>query len=344
MTGKEIFLGALNFEETPRLPVAVLDGYTWIVKRDQISHKDLLNAADFGASHVIKAFDEFAVDNVCANAHISNFFLKYMGGEIQYDKVGEAFEISKPPLKTLDEIKNFSVDELINQALADDEFVAGLKLIPLLKKHYGDERVIVGVSWGPFTVAGMMVGVQNFLTQAYDDEDSAVAIIEFSTQLIARFAQLLVEYGADVIMVGDPVSSGDMISPGMFEEYALPSVTGMVAALNKLNVKYLLHICGNTRARIKPLLDSGIAAFSVDTLNLEEALPLTRGNYAICGDMNPYDVLQIKTADEVFEHCLGRAKVAGRSGGFLLMPGCDLAPNIPLANIQAMVNAAHSFV
>lgn len=343
MKGKELFLKALNFEATPRLPVGILDGFTWIVKRDKISYKDLLNAKDFGASHVIKAYDDFGVDNVCG-INISNFFIKYMGGEVCYDKIGENFEVTKAPLKTLGEIKNYSVDELIEKALADKEFIAGLKQVTALKEHYGDERLVIGISWGPFTFAGMMVGIQNFLAQVFDDEDDTQQIIEFATELIGRFAQLLIEYGADVFMVGDPVASGDMISPSMFEEFALPSIEAVAEQLNKLGIKYLVHICGSTISRVEPLLNSGIAALSVDTIDLEKALSLARGNYAICGDLNPYEVLQIKTADEVYAHCCNRANIAGLSGGFIMMPGCDLAPNIPLENLKAMVKAAHDTI
>ncbi|OON95908.1 MAG: hypothetical protein ATN31_10325 [Candidatus Epulonipiscioides saccharophilum] len=340
MNGKELFLKALNFEPTPRVPVAVLDGFTWIVKRDKTSYKNLLNAKDFGASHVIKAYDDFGVDNVCG-INISNFFMKYMGGEICYDKIGENFEVTKPPLKTLDEIKNYSVDTIMEKALADEEFLAGLKQVEELKKHYGDEKLIIGISWAPFTFAGMMVGIQNFLAQMFDDEEAGQEIIKFSTELIERLGEKLIEYGADVFMVGDPVASGDMISPGMFEEYALPSIKMTAEKLNDKNIKYFVHICGNTIARVEPLLDSGIALLSVDSIDLDKALSISRGDYTLAGDLNPYEVLQIKTAEEVYQHCVGRIKIAGLSGGFVLMPGCDLAPNIPLENLQAMVKAAH---
>ncbi|OON95909.1 MAG: hypothetical protein ATN31_10330 [Candidatus Epulonipiscioides saccharophilum] len=340
MNSKELFLKALNFEPTPRVPVAILGGFTWIIKRDKTSYKNLFNAKDFGVSHVIKAYNDFGADNVNAIS-IVNFFMKYMGGEICYDKIGENFEVTKPPLKKLAEIKNYSVDTIMEKALADEEFLAGLKQVAELKKHYGDEKLIICDSWAPFTFAGMMVGIQNFLAQILDDEESAQVAIKFACELIERLAEKFIEYGADAFMIGDPVASGDMISPGMFEEFALPSIKMVAEKLDKKNIKYFLHICGNTIARVEPLLNSGIDLLSVDSIDLDKALSICRGNYTLAGDLNPYKVLQIKTPEEVYQHCVSRIKKAELSGGFVLMPGCDLAPNTPLENIQAMVKAAH---
>lgn len=62
MTGKEIVLRAMNFEETPCLPVAVLDGYVWILRQNGLSFKDMFDLDDCGAGIVEKAFDDFRSD------------------------------------------------------------------------------------------------------------------------------------------------------------------------------------------------------------------------------------------------------------------------------------------
>ena len=46
MTPKETVLDAIAFRETPRLPVAVLDGYLWMIRRLGMSFDDLMHMPD----------------------------------------------------------------------------------------------------------------------------------------------------------------------------------------------------------------------------------------------------------------------------------------------------------
>ena len=104
MTGKEIILKAMRFEKTPRLPVAVLDGYVWILRREGLSFKQLSELEDDGAAIAIRAFDDMQTDIVHPNIHCFNYIFEIMGGTVCGDKVEEAFEVTKPPLATMADI------------------------------------------------------------------------------------------------------------------------------------------------------------------------------------------------------------------------------------------------
>ena len=84
----------------------------------------------------------------------------------------------------------------------------------------------------------------------------------------------------------------------------------------------------------------GIDGFSVEGVNLAEALPITYGKYSIMGNLVPYDVMVHKTPKEVYAISEELCKTAGRKGGFILAPGCDLPSKAPLENVLAMVSAA----
>ena len=72
-------------------------------------------------------------------------------------------------------------------------------------------------------------------------------------------------------------------------------------------------------------------------------LPLdtVRGHYAIFGNLNTVEVMLNATSQEVRRIAGERCKIAGLGGGFILAPGCDLPPDTPLENVQAMVSAAY---
>lgn len=287
MTGKEIVLKAMRFEETPRLPVAILDGYVWILRKNNISFRELLEMEDGGAEVVEKAFDDFQSDIVYPNIHAFNFLFEIMSGIVSCDRKGEAFEVTKTPLEEINDFRQYDVDKLCEQLEQKKEYAVGLGLLEKLKKYYGEEKLVCAV------------------------------------------------------FIADPVASGDLISPSMFEEYALPYIKEVTGRLKKYNVPIILHICGNTQARLEPLKEAGISAFSLAAVDLKEALETARGHYAIFGNMDPFSVMQAMTSDKVYQTCKELGDIAGLEGGYVMMPGCDLPPAAPLENVKAMVRAAH---
>lgn len=340
MTGKEIVLKAMKFEKTPRLPVAVLDGYVWILRNNGLSFRDLFDQEDDGAEIVIKAFDDFGSDMVYPNIHAFNFLFEIMGGEICCDKKGEAFEVIRAPLAEISDVEKYDAAQLCEQMRQKKEFASSMRLLKKLKEHYGDEKLITGAAVAPLTMAGMMMGVQNFMMQLYDDEDGTNALLEFATDLIVRQCEEQIALGADALFIADPVASGDLISPSMYEEFALPYLKEVTSRLKKYNVPIILHICGHTTARLEPLKEAGISGFSLAAVDLKEALDTARGHYAIFGNMDPFSVMQSLTSEQVYQKCTELGKIAGLEGGYVMMPGCDLPPASPLENVKAMVRAA----
>jgi len=58
--------------------------------------------------------------------------------------------------------------------------------------------------------------------------------------------------------------------------------------------------------------------------------------------MNPVAILQKETPEGVAAACRESIRLAGPGAGYLVMPGCDIPPSVPLANVQAMVAAARA--
>ena len=80
--------------------------------------------------------------------------------------------------------------------------------------------------------------------------------------------------------------------------------------------------------------------FSVDSIDLVKAQQDSAGRCALFGNLSPAHILALKSADEVYAISKSLCASMKPYGGFILAPGCDLAPNIPLENLQAMARAA----
>ena len=139
--------------------------------------------------------------------------------------------------------------------------------------------------------------------------------------------------------MADPAASRDLISEATFEEIVLPRIIDVTKYVKEQGALFMLHICGDTSMRVKQLLGSGIDIFSVDSIDLAAALATARGEFTIFGNLSPVNVLLNMTPEQVRKEADDRVATAGKTGGFILGTGCDVAPLTPMANLQSMMDA-----
>ena len=223
----------------------------------------------------------------------------------------------------------------------DEEYQLLLKQTRIIAEKTGEERFVGVGSFGPFTTAAQLVGVNEFMMYLSDEdeEDLVREVLEFSEEVVYHLTMDFLEAGGNLVYIAEPVSSGDLISEDYFETYSLPYLKQLNDRLSEKCPYMLLHICGKTMERISALKDSGIAIFSVDSLDLEEALKRAEGKITIMGTLSPVRVLEQESPEEIYQKAQNLVQTAGLSGGFILAPGCDLTPDTPYEHIEAMVRA-----
>ena len=341
MTRKELLIKAMNFEEVPRVPVSTLSGATWAIKQEQLSPEELLRLSDAGAQIILDTCDRLNVDIVYGGRAIPHIILRAMGGEINNSRVGLPGEVLQKPLQELEEIRNWTVDQVMENLRRDEEYQLLLKQTRIIAEKTGKERFTGVGSFGPFTTAAQLVGVNEFMMYLSDEdeEDLVREVLEFSEEVVYHLTMDFLEAGGNLVYIAEPVSSGDLISEDYFETYSLPYLKQLNDRLSEKCPYMLLHICGKTMERISALKDSGIAIFSVDSLDLEEALKRAEGKITIMGTLSPVRVLEQENPEEIYQKAQNLVQTAGFSGGFILAPGCDLTPDTPYEHIEAMVRA-----
>ena len=122
----------------------------------------------------------------------------------------------------------------------------------------------------------------------------------------------------------------------------MPYLKKTIGKLHERGVWVLLHICGNITNRLDLIPDTGADFLSVDyKVDLRRVREVIGEKMAFSGNMNPVGIMQNATTSEAAVACRNCIESAGSAPGYILMPGCDIPPQVPLANIQAMVETAH---
>lgn len=339
MTNRELVLKTIAFEKTDVIPSAILNGQMWINARHNLTVGQLLDLPDAGAQLLVDDYKEMETSIMTAGCAAAWPMMSVMGGEINMDSL--AAEIITPPLSDIKEIDNYSVEEVIAKIREDHYYQRALLQTKNMRENVGDEYLIGGGFFGPFTLAAQMVGLSNFMLALGRDKEGYVGkILDFAAEISIASLEDLIENGLDLITIPEPVASGDLISPRMFKKIVIPVDNKVKEALKEKCPNVLLHICGKTQKQVPILAENDYGIFSVDSIDMIQAQEESAGRLALFGCLNTTAIMLEKTADEVYEIAKKLCQDMKPYGGFILAPGCDIPPNIPLENLKAMARAA----
>ena len=339
MTNKERILRTLAFQPTDRTPFAVLNGQMWICARNGLTAAGMLDLPDAGAKMLVDAYREIGTDIMTSGCAAAWPMISAMGGKVEMNSL--AAEILERPLKELSDLENYDVGRVIADMKRDHYYQRTLVQMKRMRELVGEETMIGGGFFGPFTLAAQMLGVEDFMIEMMDgEEDELRSAVDFCVEIVAAYLEDLIDNGLDLITIPEPVASGDLIRPADFEKYVLPADVKVKERLAGRCSSCLIHICGRTDKLVAPVAAARMGVFSVDSIDLVRAQEDAAGRCALFGNLNPALILAEKSTAEVYRISRELCEQMKPFGGFILAPGCDLAPNIPLENLQEMARAA----
>ncbi|HWQ49387.1 MAG TPA: methylcobamide:CoM methyltransferase MtaA [Methanosarcina sp.] len=215
---------------------------------------------------------------------------------------------------------------------------AVLEAIKIVREKVGPDVPIIGGMEGPVTVASDLVSVKSFMKWSIKKTDLFEQALDLATEAAIAYANAMVEAGADIIAIADPVASPDLMSPDTFRQFLQSRLQTFSASVNSVTV---LHICGKVNAILSDMADCGFEGLSV-----EEKIGTAKEGKDIIGDRarlvgnvsSPFTLLP-----GPIDKIKAEAKIALEGGIDVLAPGCGIAPMTPLENIKAMVAARDEF-
>jgi len=213
-----------------------------------------------------------------------------------------------------------------------------------LSHSIGDRTVVATSQWAPFTLGGLAYGVENLMRNIHKDKPAVHAVLEWAAELCFDYLEPFIDAGVSMISLADPTASGDLISRGQFIEFSLPYLKRVAEKIRARGVWVTVHICGNTTNRLDVIPEAGAQIMSVDyKVSLSDARRILDGKIAFAGNLNPVAIMQKETVQGVAAASREAIGKAGTTGGYLLMPGCDIPPSVPVEHVKTMVETAHAY-
>ncbi len=338
MNSKERIDAVLHHQPVDRTPFCLVDGGAWITKQEGVSYRQFYDREDAGASDVVRYLNQIHSDMISSVSGVFTACMNAFGCPMSMEKIGSsaelgaAFDDPETDIPKLDK-------STIRETLLNNYFVQRMLLQTReIKKLIGDEKYLFGDVAGPFTMASVLVGTQDFMILLLEDPELCEDLLDFTVCVSAEMFHLLHENGCDIAFPAEPVASGSMISKNMLEEWVIPNLARLKEMLPEYKY-FFTHVCGDSGSRVAYLRDIGVNAFSCDYMvDLDQALEDAEGRLVIMGNINPAGVLLTGTPEDVYKEACERIRTAdGR--GLILSSGCDLGAASPMENVLMLSKA-----
>lgn len=237
------------------------------------------------------------------------------------------------------------VDDLEPVNIADCERVqVWLEGVRLLCKAIGNEVYIRGnCDQAPFSLAAMMRGMEDFLTDLLDPEavERLTRLLDYALEVGVSFLKLMAATGAHMISNGDSTGGTSVISPRLHRRFAHPYEKRMAEAAHRLGLPWALHVCGSTDPILADLAATGADALELDyKTDAAKAHDALAGRSVFIGNLDPSNLLAHGTASDVERVTRDLIKTFSDTPRFILNAGCAIPADTPSENIRAMIRVA----
>lgn len=215
--------------------------------------------------------------------------------------------------------------------------------LSIVKEKLGDAVFIVGCfDQSPFSLACALMGMEALMVKAIDDPGLVDALLERCIEYAVLYALSLAHAGADMLSTGD--SPAGLVGPEMYRRIAMPAEKTMFEQIrSQCGALLSLHICGNTSHILKDMAQAGCDVLELDAnVDISEALKIVGPDVALWGNIDPVEILQRGTPQQVEREALkllNTVKEHGRTR-FVLSSGCTLAPETPDENVRTLIETA----
>jgi MtaA/CmuA family methyltransferase len=207
-----------------------------------------------------------------------------------------------------------------------------LEAIAILKAKNADTP-IVGNLTGPLSLATSLMDPNLFFRYMVKDKPFIRELMVYVTEEIASFGESQAKAGADVISIGDPTASGEIVGPELFEEFVSPSLREIIGRIKAKQAKTILHICGNTTSILGLLRPLGADALSFDASMSIHEVRNKVGDWVVMGNVSTFLLAEGPVAA-----ISSTTRRVIEDGIDIVSPACGLGTGTMVAYIRAMTD------
>lgn len=340
MNGCQRIQAALRGEWPDKVPV-ILHNFMHVAREAGLTQTQFRERPDLATAAYIRSIEKYGYDGIYVDLDTATL-AGAVGVPVEFLEDSPAV-FHGASLASLDAVR-----ELAPVDIGSYRYVRNwVEIVQRLRAHFGDEILIRGnCDQAPFSLACSMRSAEAWMMDLCepDNEELIVRLLDYCTGVVVQFLRLMAGAGAHLLSNGDSPAGPAMISPAMFERFALPAEQAVVRAAHALGRPYALHICGDTSLILDAMIRSGADAVEIDyKTDVAAAHAALKDKVTFIGNIDPSGIVARADAATVRSVTRRLLETFADTPRFILNAGCAIPPTAPAENIRALVETARTF-
>ena len=253
---------------------------------------------------------------------------------------------------------NFSENEVptvVGRLVSDMKSVEKLQVPDLTAKRvphyilanqltagYSKLKPVFGGIIGPFSLAGRLYDISEFMLACYCEPDVAELLLKKCTEFLTTYCIELKKQGVNGVIIAEPAAG--LLSNEGCSEFSSQYIRRIVEAVQDDNFMVVLHNCGNTGHCTAAMLETDAWGYHFgNKIDIIKALNDCPPNVLVMGNLDPVTIFKSATPDTIWSSTLELLNVTSAYPNFVLSSGCDVPPHTSHANIEAFYGALKEY-
>ncbi len=336
MTGKELFAQMGRNEIPSRIPF-VPTVYEHAASLIGKSPSQVAQSSDLIVEGQLAAYRLYKHDLIAVGVDIYNIEVEALGAGVHY--------YANNDLPSIDDILVNDPEDLKGMKLPDPEKDGRMPMIveatAKIAEEVGKEVAVNGAIVGPFTLACILRGFENFVMDLMVEPEFALELMHFARKTGLAFAGSFIKRGLG-ISINESWIAPPLLSPALYKEHVFQVEKQLIQEIKALGQQNVALISGGNTTQIVPqMLETGtsllMADYQTDRLYFKELC--SRHGACLRASIQPKTV-QMGTERQMLEETRKVVEACGSYPKFLF--GCGIVsydtPPEKLLLLQRLLN------
>ena len=215
-----------------------------------------------------------------------------------------------------------------------------LEMLRRTKAALGDTALVMGRVAAPFTVPGLIYGIDELMVKVLTEPALVRDNVQFFIDHQIAFGKAQLEAGADLLWLGDCCASSKFIRTDHYNEFAFEAAASVAEALVKMGGLLVYHTNETSMPHLAAQVQLPLHAVNVgEGVSIAEVKRVVQPKIALMGNFD-WALLRDSTPDKVSAEAerLVRENLPG--GGYMFNTGEGVMQNSRPENVAAMMRSA----
>jgi uroporphyrinogen decarboxylase len=238
ISGKQIFKMLEKGLIPPRIPFSptIFEHAARIIN---ITPSQLAKSVDYLVAGQLAAYELYAHDLISVAVDIYNVQAEAVGSEVIYWDDNTVPSIKKVLINNENDLKNLSVPN----PEKDGRMPIFIEACEIINSKIGDQVNVTGNIVGPFTLAAILRGYENFIMDLIKNERFAYEQLKFALKVGISYSKAYIQRGLGVA-VSESWISPPLLSPKIYKDHISKFHRELITELKKSGLKNVALISG----------------------------------------------------------------------------------------------------